>query len=136
MSYGPNCGRCKKPKTTKRRRFKYCFACNIAVKRESKERSHEVRVCDTYGLLPGDYEKLYKAMGSKCPVPGCRATGKTKRLAVEHDHKLGLNNRAAVRGLMCSMHNDMLGKAGDNPVVFEWLAEYLRNPPARKVLRD
>lgn len=69
-------------------------------------------------------------------MPGCRATGKTKRLAVDHDHNKGLHNREAVRGLLCGMHNDMVGKMRDNPEAFEYLADYLRNPPARKVLTD
>lgn len=104
---------------------------------EKKRRSavaHEARSIGVYGLLPGDYEALYAAQGGRCAIHGCRAAGGTRRLAVEHDHKL--EGRESVRGLVCAVHNEWIGRAGDDPEVFDSLAEYLRNPPARRVLTD
>jgi hypothetical protein len=71
-----------------------------------------------------------------CAVHKCRARGVSKALAVEHNHKLGLHNRKAVRGIMCAQHNKWIGMAGDDPEVFESIARYLRDPPAQKVLTD
>ena len=116
-------------------RKKYCRLCEARVHREQKKSAHDRRVEKLYGLRPGEYQKLYEAQGGKCAVPGCRARGITKALAVEHDHKLGLHNRKAVRGLMCSMHNEWLGLAADNPDVFAFLFNYLKHPPAQEILK-
>lgn len=84
-----------------------------------------------YGLAPGDYEKLLAAQGGRCAITGCRATGKTKRLAVDHDHASG-----EVRGLLCGPHNQLIGYNRDSPEAFRSMAEYLESPPARLVLLD
>jgi hypothetical protein len=50
----------------------------------------------TYGLTPDEYRALYYAQGGRCYV--CRkASGKAKRLGVDHDHLTG-----EVRGLVCT----------------------------------
>lgn len=50
----------------------------------------------TYGLSPEEYRALYYAQGGKCYV--CRrATGRSRRLGVDHDHLTG-----EVRGLVCT----------------------------------
>lgn len=49
-----------------------------------------------YGITPTEYRALYKAQGGRCYV--CRkASGKTRRLGVDHDHLTG-----EVRGLVCT----------------------------------
>lgn len=131
------CPRCGKPLSPERAagRKKYCYLCDFAVKREQREASHDRQVEKLYGLKPGEYRLMFRSQGGKCAVLSCRARGITRALAVDHDHKLGLHNRAAIRGLMCKRHNRMIGEAGDDPEVFESLANYLRNPPAREVLK-
>lgn len=99
-----------------------------ATRRSQKAATAEKRVQKVYGLAPGEYARLYAIQGGRCAVYGCRATGKTKKLAVDHDHKTG-----AVRGLLCGPHNQLLGYAGDDPIVFRSLAEYLECPPASVV---
>lgn len=50
----------------------------------------------TYGLKPSEYRALYRAQGGRCYV--CRkASGKSRRLGVDHDHLTG-----EVRGLVCT----------------------------------
>jgi hypothetical protein len=79
-----------------------------------------------YGLAEGDYEKLYRFQDGRCA--GCqRATGRTKRLAVDHSHLTG-----EVRGLLCGPCNRMVGWFRDDPSTFGRLANYLVNPPARQ----
>ncbi len=109
---GPRCASCWRAETTRR-----------------KEVAHGLYVERTYDITAEEYKRLYKAQDGRCFI--CRrAFGITKRLAVDHDHKTG-----EVRGLLCSPCNNMLGLIGrDDPEVFERAAEYLRNPPARKVL--
>jgi hypothetical protein len=133
MNYPRSCARCGRTKTPRRAGRKYCSRCGGLAQREQSERAHRYRVARQYGLLPGDYDALYAAQGGRCAI--CRrATGKTKRLAVDHDHAIGLHSRSAVRGLLCSHDNSMIGSARDDPEYFDRAAEYLRNPPARKVL--
>lgn len=106
-----------------------CATHHRAFRKAQKARSHDVMVQKVYGLGPGDYERLLASQGGRCAITGCRATGKTKRLAVDHDHKTG-----EVRGVLCGPHNQLIGYNKDNPEAFRSLADYLENPPARAVL--
>lgn len=94
-----------------------CRACKSAT-------THEAMVAKTYGITGDDYEALLKRQGGKCAI--CRARPKSKRLAVDHDHKSG-----AVRGLLCSRCNhDLMGAAWDSLAVAVALWHYLNTPPA------
>jgi hypothetical protein len=129
-------GECGRPLTKLRieQNKRKCGPCEAKAKRAAKARTHERMAGKLYGLLPGDYARMYEAQGGRCAI--CRrATGKTKRLATDHDHMIG-NTREAVRGLLCSLCNRMVGNARDDPEFFERAAEYLRHPPAREVLSD
>ena len=131
------CKKCEKPLSAPRAKAKkkYCFSCEKAVKREQASASHDKRVCKVYGLLPGEYQKLLEAQGGTCAVHNCKARGARIRLAVDHDHRIGFF-RHSVRGLLCKSHNKWIGWAGDDPAVFESIAEYLRNPPAQRILNE
>jgi hypothetical protein len=130
------CPDCGKPLSVQRasQRKKRCYRCERAAIRQQARAAHDHRVEQLYGLRPGEYRLLLAAQGGHCAIKGCPARGIAKALAVDHDHKLGLHNRKAVRGLTCALHNGWIGKAGDNPEVFESLARYLREPPAQEVL--
>jgi hypothetical protein len=130
------CARCEKPLSKDRlaKRKQKCYLCEVQAKREQKQRAHDRRVETLYGLRPGEYQQLYKAQGGKCAIHGCQARGLRISLAVDHDHKKGLANREAVRGLLCKRHNKMIGYERDNPEVFESIAGYLRFPPAQAIL--
>lgn len=94
-----------------------CRACLSA-------KTHSAMVEKTYGLTGDDYETLFALQGGKCAI--CRARPRSKRLAVDHDHKSG-----AVRGLLCSRCNhDLLGSAWDSLAVAVALWHYLNTPPA------
>jgi len=76
-------------------------------------------IANIYGLAAGDYERMYKEQGGTCAI--CqRATGKTKRLAVDHDHDTGL-----VRGLLCGPCNKLVGYFRNSPEAFRRAAAYL-----------
>lgn len=86
--------------------------------------AHLRHVEDTYGLGPDDYAELVRRQGGKCAI--CRAVPRTKRLAVDHDHKSG-----AVRGLLCSRCNhDLLGAARDSLELLTNAVAYLTHPPS------
>lgn len=118
---GKPCARCGGRKGPNQVARKFCYRCQILERREASERAHEARVVDTYGLGEGEYAKRYTAQGSRCAL--CqRATGKRRRLAVDHDHKTG-----KVRGLLCSICNKILGHARDDPDFFARGYHYLIN---------
>lgn len=94
-----------------------CRACASA-------RTHEAMVAKTYGITGDDYAALLKRQGGRCAI--CRARPKSKRLAVDHDHKTG-----AVRGLLCSRCNhELMGSAWDSLAIASALWHYMNTPPA------
>lgn len=81
-----------------------------------------------YNLSPEEYWLIYESQGGVCYI--CRrATGKTRRLCVDHDHKTGF-----VRGLLCNRDNKLLGWARDAVDFFQRCIDYLTNPPAFAVI--
>lgn len=124
---GKPCDRCGGKKGPKYSDRKHCGKCVIQVKKEQRASAHESAVCRRYGLEHGDYQRLYDFQGGHCAI--CqRATGKSRRLPVDHDHKTG-----AVRGLLCGPCNDMLGHSRDSVSFFYRAVCYLLLPPARQL---
>lgn len=129
----PAAKRCRDCPEGSRRKAPYpgprCYTHHKAVLRARKAAAHERHVQRVYGLSEGDYERLYAAQGGKCAI--CqRATGKVKKLSVDHDHKTG-----KVRGLCCTACNKhILGHARDDIEFFKRAIAYLENPPANSVL--
>lgn len=104
-----------------------CASHDRQKKRAAKAGAHETRVQKTYGLKQGQYLEIYQFQGARCAI--CRrATGQTRMLSVDHDHRDGL-----VRGLLCRPCNDMLGHGRDDPSFFVRAAQYLNHPPARQL---
>lgn len=97
----------------------------------------ETQTLPKYKMTPQEYWALYEAQGGVCAC--CtRANGKTKRLSVDHDHKCCPTTPTCgkcTRGLLCGPCNRLLGYARDAIEFFLRCAEYLRNPPAHRVLR-
>lgn len=109
-----------------------CHTCWRVETKRRKEAVHGSYVEKTYGISAEEYDAIYKAQGGRCAI--CRrATGRARRLAVDHNHKTG-----EVRGLLCKPCNSYgIGMfARDDPEVLDRAADYLRNPPARDVLRE
>jgi hypothetical protein len=107
-------------------RSRRCVTHYRAFRASQRSRVHENRVTRIYGLRPGEYERLLQLQGGTCAMPRCKANGKRKRLAVDHDHETG-----EVRGLLCGPHNyELVGRyAGD---LHDAIA-YLQDPPARRL---
>lgn len=104
-----------------------CREHHIKVTQARTAKTHDAYVVKTYGLRPGQYAEIYAAQGGRCYI--CeRATGATRRLAVDHDHASGY-----VRGLLCKPCNRMLGLARDDVEFFRRAIAYLDDPPAQEL---
>src|SRR5580765_7442294 len=65
-----------------------CATCHRTRKKASREAAHGRWILKTYGITSEQYKALYEAQGGTCYI--CqRATGKTRKLAVDHDHATG-----------------------------------------------
>lgn len=107
-------------------RSKRCSSHFRARQKVQRAEAAEKRVQRVYGLAPGEYERLLAFQGGTCAFPNCRAAGKRKRLAVDHDHDTGLP-----RGLLCVAHNyTLLGKFLHD---LQDALDYLADPPAQRL---
>lgn len=108
--------------------------------REFKNKTSDARwaahILSTYKLTVEMYWALYEAQGGRCAT--CqRATGKTRRLSVDHDHKCCPGRTSCgrcVRGLLCRPCNTLLGRARDAIEFFARCIDYLTDPPAQRIL--
>lgn len=107
-----------------------CATHHRARRRVVKAAQHERRSQSLYGLPPGGYQALYEAQGGRCAI--CRrATGASKRLAVDHDHACcpgPVSCGKCVRGLLCGICNRYVGLLGDDPNAFLRGYAYLTKP--------
>jgi hypothetical protein len=85
-------------------------------------------VAATYDVSRGFYASLREVQSGTCAI--CqRATGKAKRLAVDHNHRTG-----DVRGLLCGPCNSLLAHCRDDVEMLRRAARYLLEPPAAALL--
>lgn len=138
------------PKTKKRK----CIDCHPANKRnaphpgprcathhkkarsERKGAQHEKHIEETYNITAEEYWQLYHAQEGMCAI--CqRATGKIRRLSVDHDHQCCNGSHSCgycVRGLLCRTCNSkVLGHLRDDIDALERAIEYLREPPSTRL---
>ena len=96
------------------------------VRKMARDGMRKKRRSETTGLQ-AHYDRLIVTQGNVCAVCGMaegarrNKDGKPVRLSVDHDHQSG-----AIRELLCSGCNLMLGCAKDDPVRLEKGAAYLR----------
>jgi hypothetical protein len=101
-----------------------CATHHREAKKASRRLAHGRWILKTYGITSEQYEALYEAQGGVCYI--CvRATGKTRKLAVDHDHATGY-----VRGLLCKPCNSVLAHFRDDANAAIRLITYLDHPPA------
>lgn len=105
----------------------------------AQERSKDKRLRRVYGITLAEYLRLLKYQKGVCYV--CRRPPVRYALAVDHEHVKndkrfqGKECRNRVRGLLCWACNKLIAKARDNAERLHRAAEYLQNPPARKILK-
>jgi hypothetical protein len=105
--------------------------------RAHQANSHQYNMKTRYGITPDEYLLIKEAQGGKCYL--CQiATGKAKRLSVDHEHSHHDEKKKGcpdcIRGLLCHRCNRALGWV-------EWIgltriAGYLTDPPARPILKS
>jgi len=89
----------------------------------------EYRLRRTYGISLKEYDEIKRVQGGVCAI--CRrAKGISAPLQVDHDH--AGEGRDFVRGLLCGRCNNRLGWFEAKQ---ELLLAYLKNPPAKGVLK-
>ncbi len=94
-----------------------CRSCHSQAAQKAWRQSGRAK---RYGLSNDGYTALLEAQDGHCAV-----CPETNRLCIDHDHATGL-----VRGLLCNLHNRLLGLAQDRPQELQALAAYLEHPPA------
>jgi hypothetical protein len=87
------------------------------------------RNLEIYGLTASDFLNMFAAQGGVCAI--CRKPNhRRRRLAVDHCHASG-----RVRGLLCDACNNIIGMAGENPMVLRAAADYVeKNSVCRPAL--
>lgn len=110
----------------------YCKPCmnakNYAWQKANPGRHSDARWRYEYGLERGEYRQRLEAQGGKCFICG----DAPQRLDLDHDHAT-----LAIRAFLCRQCNLAIGHAGDNPLLCERIAAYLRQfgAPDRDPLR-
>lgn len=119
-----------------------CTTHHNAEKRRRRLAAKQRHVSRTYELEPEEYDALYEYQGGRCAL--CRvARGKSKRLAVDHDHHQALLDghdpakgcRRCIRALVCSSCNDVLAHARSMSTFFELGVAYLKEWPMTRMMQ-
>lgn len=84
-----------------------------------------------YGLTPEEYNKILAHQGGKCAICKKRIVGDdVKTPHIDHEH----GSNPHVRGILCAYCNTRLVGRLKSHQLAQWLADYLRDPPAVKAL--
>jgi hypothetical protein len=75
----------------------------------------------TYNMRASDYQMMLDDQNGGCAICGAKPE-KGKRLDIDHDHETG-----EVRGLLCGLHNRLLGMGQDDPNILRRAADYLES---------
>lgn len=112
-----------------------CKKCESdASNRYNKRNRHKVRqigrrvALRKLGLTPEQYEALLEAQGRSCAICGATKAGGKGAFPVDHCHRTG-----AVRGILCTNCNLVLGLVKDDSARLEKAAAYLRQDGYRMV---
>lgn len=111
-----------------------CSTCRVARRKEVSETRRLTYVARQYGLTQRQYTALLEACGGLCMI--CT---RIKARAVDHNHAHCAGKTSCgecVRGLLCTRCNVYLGHIRDNPAVGYILADYLKDPPAKHILKE
>jgi hypothetical protein len=77
-----------------------------------------------FGITEAEYNSILESQNGLCAICGQPETrkkfGKPTKLAVDHNHKTG-----AIRQLLCSRCNVVIGKIEENPILCDKIKDYL-----------
>lgn len=117
-----------------------CSTHHRAVRRARRTAGKAARVEKTYGISAELQERIRAKQGGVCAICGPRTgrSGKYRALATDHDHSCcdgPTSCGKCVRGFLCGTCNKILGWWHDDVDTFLRAVDYLRDPPAREILR-
>jgi DNA-directed RNA polymerase subunit RPC12/RpoP len=120
MTTSPVCQGCNRPLEGRQKKWCADPDCKRAAVRWAW-------ILKVYGLTPGDYERIYAHQGGKCAI--ChKAFRPDKTPHIDHEHG------GHVRGILCAYCNTRLVGRLKSHQLAQWLADYLRAPPAVEAL--
>jgi hypothetical protein len=95
-------------------------------RKHNRRHSKELELRKHYDITVDEYHDLVEKQNSLCAICGepefvKDQHGKTRSLAVDHDHETG-----SVRGLLCTNCNKMLGHGKDSPTILTNAIDYLK----------
>ena len=73
-----------------------------------EKKGHKTARLRLYGIMPEEYDRLYKEQGGRCSICGIHQSKLKKALGVDHDHDTKL-----IRGLLCYKCNLGIGYFSD-----------------------
>lgn len=124
------CARCAKNRLLPSYTGERGRVCAVCRKSRTRATARAAHLLKTYGIAPEETAKLLESQGYLCAI--CRQP-RPYNLALDHDHSKP-DGRWSWRGFLCKRCNKLLRDVRDNPQLLLAAAEYLRDPPARKVL--
>lgn len=113
---------------------KTMVGCGECIRRRRDDRrlqSRARRQATVFGITLEEAKAIEAEQDGGCIcAPWTNYDGSGKRsLSTDHDHTTG-----QIRGRLCKHCNDLLGRVMDDPAYFYAMIEYLKNPPARRVV--
>lgn len=97
-------------------------AYNAAHREKISAQQRAWRLRRQYGLLPGEWDAMLAAQGSRCAICGdAEPGGKYNTWHTDHDHDTGLT-----RGLLCHNCNVGIGHFRDRPDIMAAAIQYLQ----------
>lgn len=97
-------------------------------KEQTRRRSWHLK--KTFGITLEQFDAMLEAQGGHCAICPKTTPGGQGSWHVDHDHDTN-----AVRGLLCSRCNQLLGVWEGNRPWFDRADKYLANPPALLVFQ-
>jgi hypothetical protein len=142
VSCAPQCKDCRTQHITTHRPAPHpgprCTTHWRAHRKHQKTQAHQRHIQNTYNLTPTDYQTLLDAQNGLCYI--CqKATGRTKKLAVDHNHQNTCPHppnqgcRNCIRALLCGPCNQLIGRW--NTRALNRAITVLTNPPAQQILQ-
>ena len=145
-----HCKRCdaKLTEETKSKGTQHQYTCKSCrteityeVRRNTGYDKRDYNLTRTFGITANEYDDILKSQDGKCWI--CKESPKEgqRRLAVDHLHSRGENQRnprekrARCRGLLCWRCNRALGGFMDDITKLRRAADYLECWPAQKILQ-
>jgi len=111
----------KKLNNETERTFKKSFTKYIPINNYDYAKSRKERLKRMFDITPTRYDEMLQEQNGCCAICGRHFNEFKKSLAVDHNHTSG-----AIRGLLCSRCNMMLGYAQDSPKILQNAIEYLK----------